>query len=1630
LNAGGAWLPLDPEYPRERLAFMVADARPGVILTRERLVDALPDDGAQVVCLDSARTGWQGQTTPAVARTTSRCVEVPQASGVKKFALVCPDRVTDSAAQHPAYVIYTSGSTGRPKGVVVSRRGLSNLTAAQIRLFGLRPEDRVLQFASLNFDASVAETATALAVGASLHLASPERLLPGSPLVETLRQQEITCVTLPPSALAVLEGEDLPALATLITAGEACSPELARRWSADRRFWNAYGPTETTVCATGGRYLGGPRLPIGVPIANTRVYLLDRRWQLVATGSVGELCVAGAGVARGYLDRPALTAERFLPNPLSGGPFAVGERLYRTGDLARHLPDGSIEFLGRVDDQVKIRGFRIEPGEVEVTLARHPAVAAAVVMVRADVPDLGAREKRLVGYVVAEQGAAIDRVELRDFMKERLPDYMVPAALVELGSLPLTPNGKVDRGALPAPEWGKPHQETALRTPEEEILAGIWTAVLGVERVGAHDNFFELGGHSLLATQVVSRIRETLRVELPLPKLFEAPTVAELAELVHRLRRREEGVTVPPLVPVARDRDLPLSFAQQRLWFLDQLEPASPVYNIPSVVDLGGAVLPELLERAFNEVVRRHEALRTTFAAEAGRPRQVIAEHLDLPLPVVDLQPLAAPEREAEARRLAAAEALRPFDLTRGPLVRVTLLRLAAEHEVVLVTMHHIVSDGWSVGMLMRELTVLYQAFSEDPEARRTGLADLPVQYADYAHWQRRWLKGEALERQLGYWKRQLAGAPQLLELPTDRPRPVHQSFRGSLLPLTLDEELAAALTALSRRQQATLFMTLLAAFATLLGRTSGRQDVVVGSPIAGRNRQELEALIGLFVNTLVLRTELAGDPSFRRLLAAVRHTALDAYAHQDLPFERLVEKLHPQRDAGSNPLFQVMFVLQNLSWRRRELPEVTFSPLPLSGVTAKFDLTLLLEERGATIAGVIEYSTDLFDDATMQRLAAHFQGLLRGIIADPGRRLSQLPLLTPAERHQLLREWNDTAALWARWELNAAATVGELFTVQAESTPAAVAMICGRSGAPDRALSYGELNARANRVAHQLKALGVGPEVPVGIAAERGPEVVVGLLGILKAGGVSLPLDPALPADRLSFMLADAGAPVVLVQQAVAGSLPPAAGVQLVYLDGPSAESPAAAGSEDPESFPDPENLAYVIYTSGTTGVPKGVAVSHRQVLPILCWSLRHYPIDGHSRVVQTLSYCFDMGWFELMSTLAGGGRLCFLPPAEQTSLDGYLDVIARHAINTVHTTPSFFRALAGQGRSLSGLETVHLGGEPLSPELVREIAAVVSPRCRIHNGYGPTEAAINSAIFPLRDLGTTTVPIGRVTARNLLYVVDRYSRPQPAGVPGELRIGGRGPARGYLRRPALTAERFVPDPFSVAAGGRLYRSGDLARYRTDGTLEFLGRIDHQVKLRGFRIELGEIEAVLGEHPEVQQAVVLAREDVPGDKRLVAYVVAEAEAELDRGRLRAWLTAKLPEYMVPWAFVLLEALPATPNGKADRAALPAPETTGRRRYVAPRDPPELALAQLWQELLGIERVGVRDDFFALGGHSLLAVRLMAAIRARTGHDLPLEVLFRGPTIERLAALLRRQDGVRPSPLVEIQGGGVRLPLF
>ncbi|HET7231076.1 MAG TPA: amino acid adenylation domain-containing protein, partial [Longimicrobium sp.] len=1209
--------------------------------------------------------------------------------------------------------------------------------------------------------------------------------------------------------------------------------------------------------------------------------------------------------------------------------------------------------------------------EVEAVLSDHPDVREAVVVAREDVPG----DRRLVAYVVAEE--EVSPAELRAHLKGRLPKYMVPSVVVRLESLPLTPSGKVARRALPAPDLASPDEAyVEPRTPTEEVLAGIWAEVLRLERVGVEESFFDLGGHSLLATRVVSRVRQVFGVELPLRALFEGPTVGEMAVRVEEMRRAGLPV-LPPVVSVERAGALPLSFAQERLWFLDRLDPGSATYNIPVAWRLGGALDGAALERALGEIVRRHEALRTTFAEVDGAPVQVVAPFAGFALPVEDLSALSDADREAAVRRRAGEEARRPFDLSAGPLFRAALLRLGGEDHVLLLSMHHIVSDGWSMDVLVRELSALFAAYREGGES---PLPELAVQYGDYAVWQREQLEGEVLERQLSYWRERLSGAPELLEVPADHPRPAVQTYRGASVPVELSPELLERLQALGRSEGTTLYMTLLGAFQVLLSKYSGSEDIVVGSPIAGRTRKEVEELIGFFVNTLVLRTALSGDPPFRETLGRVREVTLGAYENQEVPFERLVEELQPERSLSHSPLFQVMFTLQNAGGGGSALPGLRVSGVGAELGSAKFDLSLALAATARGLLGALNYNTDLFERSTVERMLGHLERVLEQVAADADVRLSRLDLLGEAERTLVLEEWNRTET-----EYPTGRCIHELVEAQAARTPGAVAVV-----AEEAELTYGELNERANRLARHLVRLGVGSEARVGVCLERGIEMVVSLLAVLKAGGAYVPLDPAYPAERLAFTLFDSGVAVLLTQESLRPALPVPDGVTVVSVDGAAAEI-AAESAGSPARGSAPRSLAYLIYTSGSTGVPKGVAIEHESAVTLLSWAAAVFTAEELSGVLAATSISFDLSVFEIFLPLSLGGRVIVVENALALPRSAAAD-----QVRLVNTVPSAIAALLQSGGIPAGVRTVNLAGEPLRAELVDALYARGIDR--VYDLYGPSEDTTYSTWTLRRAGGPTT--IGRPISNTRAYVLGAAMLPLPAGVPGELYLGGRGLARGYLGRPGLTAERFVPDPFSGERGARLYRTGDRARWRADGTIEYLGRLDAQVKVRGFRIELGEVEAAVRRHDRVRECVVVAREDQPGEKQLVAYVVGGVETDA----LRAHLRQSLPEYMVPGAFVFLDALPLTPNGKLDRKALPAPElASAGHPYVAPRTPVEEVLAGIWAEVLRLERVGVEESFFELGGHSLLATRVISRVRDVFAIELPLRALFEGPTVAELA---------------------------
>jgi amino acid adenylation domain-containing protein len=1050
------------------------------------------------------------------------------------------------------------------------------------------------------------------------------------------------------------------------------------------------------------------------------------------------------------------------------------------------------------------------------------------------------------------------------------------------------------------------------------------------------------------------------------------------------------GPKEPSLRPVSRNGKLPLSFSQQRLWFLDQYEPGKPFYNVPLGLRFSGPLNVTALEQSLDEIIRRHELLRTVFSVVDGEPVQIIMPPVSGSLSLVDLRDRSESEREGEARRLASSEARRAFDLEQGPLLRATLIRLNEDDHLLVLVLHHIVSDGWSMGVLHRELSSLYRAFSQ---SQPSPLGPLPIQYADYAVWQREWFTGPELERQLSYWKQQLKGAPDVLCLPTDYPRPAVQSYRGARQSMELSRDLTRGLKALSRKEGVTLFMTLLAAFQTLLYRYTGQEDVLVGSPIANRTRTEIERLIGFFVNTLVLRGDLSGNPTFREVLHRMRKVALEAYEHQDLPFEKLVEELNPQRSLSHAPLFQVMFVLQNAPAAHRDLPGLTWNQVKLNNGTTKFDLSVAMSEQSDGIKGSLEYSTDLFDEATIIRLGRHFTTLLEGIVADPERSVSDLPILTEPEKRELLIGFNDTKRGYPRDKC-----IHRWVEEQVEATPDAIAVLF-----EDTKLTYRELNGRANHLARYLIRLGVGPEIRVGICVERSPELIIGILGILKAGGAYIPLDPCFPKERMAFIYEDTRIRVLLSQEHLIETLPPFTG-ELVCLDR-DWECISREGNDNPESGAIAENLAYIIYTSGSTGRPKGVQVPHCKVINVLTHVKESLGVTEQDAIPLVANICFDISVMELFLPLVTGARL--VVTSTHVALDGDCieHMLSDYKITILHATPATWRVLLQAGWSgVDGL-TILSGGEALQSDLA---AQLFTKGRALWNLYGPTETAIYSSAAAYRPgSDDPAVPIGRPIANTEFYILDDHLRPLPIGVAGQLYIGGAGLTRGYLNRADLTAQSFLPNPFGQKPGARLYKTGDLARYLADGNVEFLGRMDHQIKLRGFRIELGEIEAVLSEHREIVQSVVIAREETPGDKRLVAYVVSRDRATATATELRAYLKEKLPEYMVPSAFVFLDAMPLTPNGKLDRKALPVPGRNYRESedgFAAPGTPVEEMIAGIWAEVLKLEEVGIHDNFFDLGGHSLKATQVMSRVREALQVDLTVRVLFEGPTVAELAA--------------------------
>ncbi|MED5158358.1 pyoverdine non-ribosomal peptide synthetase/polyketide synthase PvdL, partial [Pseudomonas aeruginosa] len=1579
VKAGGAYVPLDPDYPSERLAYMLADSGVELLLTQAHLFERLPGaEGVTPICLDSLKLdNWPSQ-----------------APGLHLHG------------DNLAYVIYTSGSTGQPKGVGNTHAALAERLQWMQATYALDGDDVLMQKAPVSFDVSVWECFWPLVTGCRLVLAAPGEHRDPARLVELVRQFGVTTLHFVPPLLQLFIDEPGVAacgsLRRLFSGGEALPAELRNRVLQRLpavALHNRYGPTETAINVTHWqcRTEDGERSPIGRPLGNVVCRVLDAEFNLLPAGVAGELCIGGLGLARGYLGRPALSAERFVADPFSAG----GERLYRTGDRARWNADGVLEYLGRLDQQVKLRGFRIEPEEIQARLLAQPGVAQAVVVIRE-----GVAGSQLVGYYTGAAGAEAEAEQnqrLRAALQAELPEYMVPAQLMRLAQMPLGPSGKLDTRALPEPVWQQ-REHVEPQTELQRRIAAIWSEVLGLPRVGLRDDFFELGGHSLLATRIVSRTRQACDVELPLRALFEASELEAFCEQVRAAQAAGRTDSHGAIRRIDREQPVPLSYSQQRMWFLWQLEPDSPAYNVGGLARLSGPLDVARFEAALQALVQRHETLRTTFPSVDGVPVQRVHGDGGLHMDWQDFSALDRDSRQQHLQTLADSEAHRPFDLESGPLLRVCMVKMAEREHYLVVTLHHIVTEGWAMDIFARELGALYEAFLDD---RESPLEPLPVQYLDYSVWQREWLESGERQRQLDYWKAQLGNEHPLLELPGDRPRPPVQSHQGDLYRFDLSPELAERVRRFNAARGLTMFMTMTATLAALLYRYSGQQDLRIGAPVANRIRPESEGLIGAFLNTQVLRCRLDGQMSVGELLEQVRQTVIDGQSHQDLPFDHLVEALQPPRSAAYNPLFQVMCNVQRWEFQQtRQLAGMTVEYIANDARATKFDLNLEVTDLDQRLGCCLTYSRDLFDEPRIARMAGHWQNLLEALLGDPQRRIAELPLFAAEERKQLLLA--GTAG-----EAGLQDTLHGLFAARVAASPQAPALTFA-----GQTLSYAELDARSNRLARVLRSHGVGPEVRVGLALERSLEMVVGLLAILKAGGAYVPLDPEYPLERLQYMIEDSGVRLLLSHAALfeaLGELPAGVVRWCLEEDGPAldAEDPAPLAA-----LSGPQHQAYLIYTSGSTGKPKGVAVSHGEIAMHCAAVIERFGMRADDCELHFYSINFDAASERLLAPLLCGARVV-LRAQGQWGAEEICELIRAEGVSILGFTPSYGSQLAqwleSQGRQLP-VRMCITGGEALTGEHLQRIRQAFAP-ASFFNAYGPTETVVMplACLAPERlEEGAASVPIGSVVGARVAYILDADLALVPQGATGELYVGGAGLARGYHERPALSAERFVPDPFA-AEGGRLYRTGDLVRLCDNGQVEYVGRIDHQVKIRGFRIELGEIEARLLEHPQVREALVLAL-DSPSGKQLAGYV-ASAVAEQDedaqaalREALKTHLKQQLPDYMVPAHLLLLASLPLTANGKLDRRALPAPDPAlNRQAYEAPRSVLEQQLAGVWREVLNVERVGLGDNFFELGGDSILSIQVVSRARQLGIHFSPRD-LFQHQTVQSLAAVARHSQ--------------------
>lgn len=1631
LKAGGVYVPLDPNYPSERLSFMLSDAQISLLLTDSSLLETLPKSNVPQHCLDRISTVFSN-------------------NNLEGHRLADHNLENAVAPKQLAYIVYTSGSTGQAKGVAVEHRSLVNAYFAWKETYQLQTLSSHLQMASFSFDVFAGDFIRALGAGSRLVVCPQDWLLEPKRLYQLMQAQGVDAAEFGPAVVRILmqylhqTDQSLDFMRLVVVGSDAFYrqefQQLKDLCAPGTRLINSYGVSEATIdssCFESSSISSETAalsdegtVPIGHPFPNTQLWVLDSHLQLVPVGTPGELYIGGAGLARGYWNRPELTKERFVPSPFlaidSESRNLVGAVqqtdfspiLYKTGDRARYLNNGNLEYLGRNDSQVKLRGFRIELGEIEATLAQHPAVWQGVVTVRKDRLGL----KTLVAYVVCKPDQSVSASALRAFLAQKLPAPMLPGGIVQLETFPLNANGKVDRRALPISdvfERGLDADSVAPRSWIEKRLAAIWMDLLHLDGVSISDNFFELGGHSLLATQAIAQLRQAFQIELPLRLLFDQPTIAQLGEHIEASCQQQIR-SAPAIAPTGQSlfgkKDLPLTYAQESLWFLNQLDGIGSTYNMPMPMRLTGPLNLAALEKSLTALRERRTILRTTFPNPLSQPVQEISSESALSLSVIDLPSQQTDRKNIES--LIFEEAKKLFNLSDGPLMRAVLLRCSPTDHVLVVTLHHIVADGWSIEIFARELGLFYSAFTRNQQPE---LPTLPIQYADFAHWQRQYLQGPVLEAMLAHWQRTLAGAPPVLSLPTDYPRPPVQTYSGSSDRFVVDAQISDGLQRLAKESKVTPFMLLLAVFQILLRGYSAQDDIVVGAPVANRNRAETAGLIGYFVNILVLRTDLSGNPSFRDLLNRVYEVAMDAYTYQDLPFEKLVEAMQPERSLSHTPLFQVMFVLQNAPAPELQLPELIIQGLELDVVTSKFDITLAMRESEQGLEGFVEYNTDLFKSETIERLMGHYQQLLKAVVANPDAPLSGLSLLTPQEKIQQ-QQWQQ---LEADYPQNLC--VHQLFEAQAARTPEATAVVYG-----EQQLSYRQLNEHANQLGHYLREQGVGPEVRVGICLEKSPELLVAVLGVLKAGGAYVPLDPGYPSERLKYMLENAAATLVLTHSNLISILPEAATtLALETVRETIDEKRDDAQSQrltNLDQAAQPDSLSYIVYTSGSTGKAKGVMVEHRSLANAYFAWQDAYGLERLSSHLQMASFSFDVFTGDWVRSLCSGARLVLCSKEQLLEPERLYTLMRDTAVDAAEFSPAVVRLLIQYlhqtQQRLDFMRLLVVGSDTLYVEDYRQLQALCSTQTRIINSYGVSEATIDSTYFespPFELPSEGPVPIGCPFPHTQLHILNADLQPVPVGISGELYIGGMGVARGYASQPELTQKRFLKEK-SELGKTVLYKTGDRACYCRDGAVELLGRYDHQVKLRGFRIEIGEIESILIDHPSVQAATVVLRTDLAGGEQLVAYVTQANNRQLEDSthQLRIFAKKQLPGYMVPAYFVTLEQLPVGPNGKVDRRALPAPvqqPLIADKTFVAPSSPTEVKLAKIWADILQLPQVSVQDNFFELGGHSLLATALVFRIRQVFSVEFPLRYLFDAPTVAALSQLIEPLQPIAQSLL-------------